>query len=44
MSADRGEEFFGDGEGSTPAAHKILDRLADVGLGNLSLGQSTHPL
>jgi len=33
------EEFFGAGEARTPAAHKILDRLADVGLGYLSLGQ-----
>ncbi|MEP6853585.1 MAG: excinuclease ABC subunit UvrA [bacterium] len=32
-------EFFADGPGSTPAAHKILERLADVGLGYLSLGQ-----
>jgi excinuclease UvrABC ATPase subunit len=32
-------EFFGDGEAHTPAAHKVLDRLADVGLGYLSLGQ-----
>jgi excinuclease UvrABC ATPase subunit len=32
-------EFFGSGDGSTPAAHKILERLADVGLGYLSLGQ-----
>jgi excinuclease UvrABC ATPase subunit len=39
MSVTEAEEFFGDGEGSTPAAHKILDRLADVGLGYLSLGQ-----
>ncbi|MFE1411009.1 ATP-binding cassette domain-containing protein [Streptomyces sp. NPDC085524] len=31
--------FFGDGEARTPAAHKILERLADVGLGYLSLGQ-----
>ncbi|HEV7419854.1 MAG TPA: excinuclease ABC subunit UvrA [Mycobacterium sp.] len=31
--------FLGDGEAHTPAAHKILDRLADVGLGYLSLGQ-----
>ena len=27
------------GKATTPAAHKILDRLADVGLGYLSLGQ-----
>jgi len=32
-------EFFGAGEARTPAAHKILGRLADVGLGYLSLGQ-----
>jgi excinuclease UvrABC ATPase subunit len=31
--------FFGDGEAATPAAHKVLDRLADVGLGYLTLGQ-----
>jgi len=31
--------FFGEGEARTPAAHKILERLADVGLGYLSLGQ-----
>ena len=31
--------FFGDGDGSLPAAKKILDRLVDVGLGYLSLGQ-----
>jgi excinuclease UvrABC ATPase subunit len=32
-------EFFGAGEAHTPAAHAILERLADVGLGYLSLGQ-----
>jgi excinuclease UvrABC ATPase subunit len=32
-------EFFDGGEAATPAAHKILDRLADVGLGYLTLGQ-----
>jgi excinuclease UvrABC ATPase subunit len=31
--------FFDEGEAATPAAHKILDRLADVGLGYLTLGQ-----
>ena len=31
--------FFGAGDGAVPAAHKILTRLADVGLGYLSLGQ-----
>jgi excinuclease UvrABC ATPase subunit len=39
MSVTEAEEFFEDGEARTPAAHKILDRLADVGLGYLSLGQ-----
>ena len=39
MSVTEAEEFFGDGEASTPAAHKVLDRLSDVGLGYLSLGQ-----
>ncbi|HET7327202.1 MAG TPA: excinuclease ABC subunit UvrA [Nocardioidaceae bacterium] len=39
MSVAEAEEFFGDGEARTPAAHKVLDRLADVGLGYLTLGQ-----
>ena len=39
MSVTDAVEFFGDGEARTPAAHKILSRLADVGLGYLSLGQ-----
>ena len=39
MSVIEAEEFLGAGEARTPAAHAILDRLADVGLGYLSLGQ-----
>jgi excinuclease UvrABC ATPase subunit len=39
MSVTEAEEFFGAGEARTPAAHTILHRLADVGLGYLSLGQ-----
>ena len=31
MSVTEAEEFFGDGETSTPAAHAVLDRLADAG-------------
>ena len=39
MSVTEARKFFGAGEAHTPAAHAILDRLADVGLGYLSLGQ-----
>ncbi len=39
MSVTEAEGFFGTGEARTPAAHVILGRLADVGLGYLSLGQ-----
>jgi excinuclease UvrABC ATPase subunit len=39
MSVTQAEEFFGAGQARTPAAHAILVRLADVGLGYLSLGQ-----
>ncbi|MEU5169757.1 excinuclease ABC subunit UvrA [Streptomyces mutomycini] len=39
MPVTEAAEFFGDGEAHTPAAHRILRRLADVGLGYLSLGQ-----
>ncbi len=40
MSVTEAESFFGaGGDAHTPAAHAILDRLADVGLGYLSLGQ-----
>ncbi|MFE6401141.1 ATP-binding cassette domain-containing protein [Streptomyces alboflavus] len=39
MSVSEAEEFFGSGDAHTPAAHKILGRLTDVGLGYLTLGQ-----
>ena len=39
MSVADALEFFDKGDAATPAAHKILERLADVGLGYLSLGQ-----
>jgi excinuclease UvrABC ATPase subunit len=39
MPVTEATEFFGAGEARTPAAHAILGRLADVGLGYLSLGQ-----
>lgn len=38
MSVTEAEEYF-DGPGKTPAAHAILSRMVDVGLGYLSLGQ-----
>ncbi|MEU1056136.1 excinuclease ABC subunit UvrA [Streptomyces sp. NPDC005876] len=39
MPVTEAEEFFAAGEARTPAAHRVLQRLADVGLGYLSLGQ-----
>ena len=39
MSVSQAQEFFGAGEARTPAAHAVLERLADVGLGYLGLGQ-----
>ncbi|THE19470.1 excinuclease ABC subunit UvrA [Kocuria rosea] len=39
MPVEEAEAFFVAGDARTPAAHAILHRLADVGLGYLSLGQ-----
>jgi excinuclease UvrABC ATPase subunit len=39
MAVVEAEKFFGAGKANTPAAHKIIERLTDVGLGYLSLGQ-----
>ncbi len=39
LSVTEAKEFFGAGKARTPAAHAVLERLADVGLGYLSLGQ-----
>ncbi len=39
MSVAEAAAFFADGEASTPGARTVLDRLEDVGLGYLSLGQ-----
>jgi excinuclease UvrABC ATPase subunit len=39
MPVAEAAEFFAAGEARTPAAHKILGQLADVGLGYLTLGQ-----
>lgn len=39
MPVDTAEAFFSSGEARIPAAHAILARLADVGLGYLNLGQ-----
>jgi excinuclease UvrABC ATPase subunit len=39
MPVTEAERFFAEGEGRIPAAHAILKRLADVGLGYLTLGQ-----
>ncbi|GGK97810.1 ATP-binding cassette domain-containing protein [Nocardia jinanensis] len=44
MSVAEAEQFFGSGDARIPAAHKILDRLADVGLGYLRLGQQLTTL
>ncbi|MEU6528104.1 excinuclease ABC subunit UvrA [Streptomyces sp. NPDC046928] len=39
MSVTEAEEYFREGEARIPAAHRIVQRLADVGLGYLTLGQ-----
>ncbi|MFD8819265.1 ATP-binding cassette domain-containing protein [Streptomyces sp. NPDC059627] len=39
MPVTEAEEFFAAGEAHTPAAHRILQRLNDVGLGYLTIGQ-----
>ena len=39
MPVTEAQEFFGSGDARTPAARAILDRLADVGLGYITLGQ-----
>lgn len=44
MSVAEALAFFGDGEAKTPAAHKVLARLTDVGLGYVKLGQQLTTL
>lgn len=39
MSVAEAEAFFAGGDAKLPAAHKVLDRLVDVGLGYLKVGQ-----
>ncbi|HUB03678.1 MAG TPA: excinuclease ABC subunit UvrA [Solirubrobacteraceae bacterium] len=39
LSVTEATEFFAAGEAKVPAAHRILERLADVGLGYITLGQ-----
>jgi excinuclease ABC A subunit len=39
LPVDEAVAFFGGGKAHTPAAHAILQRMADVGLGYLRLGQ-----
>ena len=39
MPVDKASGFFGAGEARLPAAHAILSRLADVGLGYVGIGQ-----
>ncbi len=44
MPVEEAERFFASGEAKTPAAHTILARLVDVGLGYISLGQPLSTL
>ncbi|HLV54882.1 MAG TPA: excinuclease ABC subunit UvrA [Actinotalea caeni] len=44
MSVGEAQQLFGEGEARTPAATAILERLADVGLGYLTLGQALTTL
>ena len=44
MPVDEALAFFADGEAKLPAAHKILARLADVGLGYVHIGQPLNTL
>ena len=39
MPVTEAKAFFGDGTATLPAALKILERLDDVGLGYIALGQ-----
>ncbi len=39
MPVDEARVIFGEGPSAVPAAQRVLERLADVGLGYLSLGQ-----
>jgi excinuclease UvrABC ATPase subunit len=44
MPVAEAEAFFGEGAAALPAAHRILTRLVDVGLGYVSLGQALTTL
>ena len=44
MSVTEAADFFAEGTASVPAAQKILDRLTDVGLGYLRIGQPLNTL
>jgi excinuclease UvrABC ATPase subunit len=44
LSVDEAEAFFAEGDAATPAAHRILTRLAEVGLGYVNLGQALTTL